>query len=252
MQLKQLELAGFKSFAKKTTIDFTPGVTAVVGPNGSGKSNIVDAIRWVLAEQSFRNLRGKKGEDFIFHGSGTRNALPRAHVELTLTNIQNEAALDMEEVVLSREVKRNGDNIYKINSKTVRLMDVEEFLARSKVGSSTFRILSQGMSDLLLTLGPQELRSFIEEAAGLKEFQDKKERSVKKIASTRENVARAQALIAEIEPQLRFLKREVNKFSKREDIAKELKVVAGRLFGWRHAQLVKRENVATIEKKKLK
>jgi len=251
MQLKSLELSGFKSFAKKTRVDFMPGVTAVVGPNGSGKSNIVDALRWVLAEQALKNLRGKKGEDFIFHGSSARSSLPRAKVELTLANSQGESFFDAEEIVISREVTRKGDNSYKINGRAVRLMDVEDFLSRSKVGSSSFRILSQGMSDLLLTLGPQELRTYIEEAAGLKEFQDSKERSQKKMELTRDNIVKVEAMLGEIEPQLSFLKREVGKYAKRADIEAELKKEALSYFSLKHSELVRREREAHDEKKRL-
>ncbi len=252
MQLKSLELSGFKSFAKRTTVDFTAGVTAIVGPNGSGKSNIVDAIRWVLAEQSFKNLRGKKGEDLIFHGSSHRNALPRARVELTLVNAAGEAAFDAAEVSLAREVKKGGDNTYTINGKSVRLMDLEEFLSRSRVGSGSFRILSQGMSDMLLRLGPGELRSYVEEAAGLKEFQDKKERSHKKIEDAKANLARVGTLLAEITPQLTVLRREVGKFEKKGQVEAALKEVAVALFGYRLGELAKRERVAADDTKRLR
>jgi chromosome segregation protein len=251
MQLKQLEIAGFKSFSKKTVIDFVPGITAIVGPNGSGKSNVVDAIRWVLAEQSFKNLRGRKGDDLIFHGSTARSAMARARVELTLVNSHNEAALELSEVALSREVKKGGDNTYRINERSVRLLDFEEFLSRSGVGASTFRILSQGMSDILLTLGPREFRLFIEEAAGLKEFQDKKNRSLSKLDYTRENLSRVEAVIAEIAPQLRFLKKGAQKFVQRAEIEEECRDRGRNLFGYRFKKLEERGEKAAEEKKKV-
>ena len=148
------------------------------------------------------------------------------------------------------EVRRGGESRYSINGKQVRLLDLEEFLARSRVGASSFRILSQGMSDMLIKLGPQELRSFVEEAAGLKEFQDKKQRSLKKIEHTRDNLERVRELLAEIAPQLRFLKREAGKIARREEIEKELKEKAAALFGFRAQKLAEREKRVAEKRKK--
>jgi len=247
MQLKSLELIGFKSFAKKTVIDFVPGVTAIVGPNGSGKSNVVDAIRWVLAEQSFKTLRGRKGEDLIFHGSGIRTAMARAHVALTLINT-GEAAIDTAEVVLAREVTKAGESSYFLNGRAVRLSDLEAYLASSAVGSGSFRILSQGMSDMLIGLGPQELRLYIEEAAGLKEFQDKKRRSLKKLERATMHLGEVALLRAELAPQLKLLRREARRISERQTTEDRLRELARTLYGARLSRLIRDERRVVVKK----
>ena len=249
MLLKHLELQGFKSFAKKTVLDFPSGITAIVGPNGSGKSNIVDAIRWVLAEQSFKSLRSKKGEDVIFHGSTKRNALSQAKVSLKLETDASKSSLDLNEIVIARQVDRNGQSNYFLNDRKVRLLDLDAFLASSKIGGSSFRVLSQGMSDMLITLGPKEFREFIEDAAGVKEFQDKKYRSLLKLRNTRQNLDKVSALLAELTPRLRFLKKEHNKFSKRHETEENLKDVAKKLFGNRYFVLVTKQNKIAEKKK---
>lgn len=252
MYLKQLELVGFKSFAKKTTLDFPEGITAIVGPNGSGKSNIADAVRWVLAERSFKNLRSQKGEDLIFYGSSARQALARASVAMTFDLGANPPPVDLAEVVLGREVEKNGDNIYRLNDRRVRLLDLEEFLARSRIGaSSDFRVLSQGLSDMLLTLGPQEFREFIEEAAGVKEYQDKKYNAALKLRNTQENLKQVGAILAELSPRLKVLKREKDKLAKKEVYLAELKEVSRQLFGTRHHVMLAAENNLAEKKRTL-
>lgn len=247
MFLKKLELHGFKSFAKRTVLDFPQGITVVAGPNGAGKSNIVDALRWVLAEQSLKNLRSKKGEELIFHGSQGRSALSHAAVQLAFEETQfplgNRVSnsnksdplvhfKDLTEVVISRAVSRDGSNSYWLNNRRVRLLDLEEFLAQSAIGSSdSFRILSQGMSDKLLTLSPQEFRSFIEEAAGVKEFQDKKYQAVLKLKNTQENLDRVALILAELKPKLKILKREQDRLAKKEADQAQLKELAAQVLG---------------------
>lgn len=249
MYLKQLELVGFKSFAKKTTLDFPEGITAIVGPNGVGKSNLVDAIRWVLAEQSLKNLRGKKGEDLIFHGSTARSALSRARVSLKLGRVGDVVPLDVDEVMIERVVSKRGENDYSLNDKKVRLMDLTTFLSASGIGSSSFRVLSQGMSDMLITLGPQEFREFIEDAAGVKEFQDKRHYSLLKLRSTRENLEKVSALLTELTPRLNFLKREVSKLDRREQIERALRETVQKLFAVRYHRLSKVETDLAKKKK---
>lgn len=233
MNLKQLELLGFKSFAKRTTLDFPSGITAIVGPNGSGKSNIADAVRWILAEKAFKNLRGKKGEDLIFHGSTARHALSRAHVTLTLNG--------SEEVIVERAVARSGEGVYRLNNRSVRLQDLEAFFARSGIGSSSFRVLSQGMSDLLITLGPEEFREFIEDAAGVREYQEKRHRSLLKLNTARENLNRVSVLLAELNPRLKFLEREYKKLTRKDALKTELAETARQFFGTRYQRLLKEE-----------
>ncbi len=249
MYLKQLELLGFKSFAKKTTLDFPRGVTVIIGPNGVGKSNLVDAVRWAMAEQSLKTLRGKKGEDLIFHGSSDRSTLSRARVSLTLAKVGDVVPLDLDEVVIERVLTKSGESDYFLNGKKVRLMDLETFLSASGVGSGSFRVLSQGMSDMLITLGPQEFREFIEDAAGVREFQDKRHRSLLKLRATAENLEKVSALLAELAPRLRFLKREVSKLNRKERVERSLRETAQKLFSVRYHRIIKKENEFAQKKK---
>src|SRR3989338_8723582 len=150
MRLTALELTGFKSFAKKTKLLFEAQITAVVGPNGSGKSNIAEACRWVLGEQSLKSLRGRRGEDFIWNGSGAGRA-NRAGVSVTFDNHDHKFPLDYDEVTIGREVERDGTNIYKINRSLVRLRDVANLLNAVSIGASGYHIMSQGEADRLLS-----------------------------------------------------------------------------------------------------
>jgi chromosome segregation protein len=229
MYLKKLEISGFKSFANKTTLDFSYSqngakvVTAVVGPNGSGKSNIADAIRWAMGEQSMKNLRGKKSEDVIFSGSGKKARLGSAQVTLLLDNADKKIPIEFDEVFIARKVFRSGEGEYSINGSRVRLQDVIDLLAKAGIGKESYTIVNQGMADAVLSATPLERRSIIEEAAGVKQYQIKKERAIRKLDSTRENLGRAKELAEEIKPHLRMLKRQAEKTLASKDIAGKLK-----------------------------
>jgi len=262
MFLKKLELHGFKSFAKKTTLDFPKGITVIAGPNGSGKSNIVDAVRWALAEQSVKNLRGKKGEDLIFYGSGSRHALVQASVAMAFDMDEDTKGnpsfpkgyplLEFSEAVLERVVAKGGENNYLLNGRRVRLSDFEEFLAKSRIGDSSFRVLSQGLSDKLLNLSPREFRGFVEEAAGVKEYQDKKYQARQRLKSTQDNLARVSAIVAELSPQLKNLKREKEKLLKKEAYLAELKDLSQNLFGSRYQVILTQEKKLSEKSRALK
>ena len=238
MYLKKLEISGFKSFANKTALDFsfspngTPIVTAIVGPNGSGKSNIADSIRWAMGEQSMKNLRGKKSEDIIFAGSGKKARLGSAQVTLIFDNSDKRIPLDFSEVSLSRKIFRSGESEYLVNGSKVRLQDVIDILAKAGIGKESYAIVNQGMADAVLTATPVERRSMIEEAAGVKQYQIKKERSIRKLDSTRENMERAKDLAEEIKPHLRMLKRQAEKTVQGEEISGKLKEKQIRLYSW--------------------
>ncbi|MBI4120192.1 MAG: AAA family ATPase [Parcubacteria group bacterium] len=251
MHLKRLELSGFKSFPKKTTLDLPRGITVIAGPNGSGKSNIVDAIRWALAEQSFKNLRSRKGEDLIFFGSSSRGSLARASVAMVFERAGN-SNVDMEEMELMREVDRSGENGYWLNNRRVRLADLESFLAKSGIGGSSFRVLSQGMSDRFLNLSPEEFRAFVEEAAGVKDFQDKKHSAVLKIKNTEDNLGRVEGILAELEPQLKLLKRERERLSKKEEYGQELKSLSRQYFGSKYHAMLAAERKLEEKRRDLK
>lgn len=222
MRLKKLELSGFKSFAQKTTLEFPAGISAIVGPNGSGKSNVVDALRWVLGEQSFKQLRSKAGADLIWAGSEKKPAQGKAHVTLHFDNSDNFFPLDFSEVVIGRKVFKDGVNEYYLNESQVRLKDVAELLARSRLGLRGHTIINQGSADSILRASPEDRRGILEEALGLKEFQLKKAEAETKLSETRSNLEKARALVGEIAPHLRLLKRQAEKFDRREELAASL------------------------------
>ena len=202
MILKKLDIAGFKSFAGKVTIDFMPGVTAVVGPNGSGKSNITEAIRWVLGEQSAKNLRGGKMEDVIFSGSDSRRRLNEADVTITLDNRDGALPLDYSEVSITRRVNRNGDSGFFINKQSCRLKDIIELFMDSGLGRGAFSIIGQGRVDEILNSRPEERRSIFEEAAGVLKYKTRKKQAELKLAETEENVSRVQDILYELEQRV--------------------------------------------------
>ena len=252
MHLKKLELSGFKSFAKKTSLDFPHGITVIAGPNGSGKSNVVDAIRWALAEQGLKNLRGKKGEDLIFYGSQLRGSLARASVAMHFDMDRENNPLGFSETVIAREVDKSGENTYLLNGRRVRLTDFEGFLAQSRVGDSSFRIISQGMSDKLLNLSPKEFRAFVEEAAGVKEYQDKKYQASLRLKNTRENLDKVGVILVELKPQLKILKKEKDKLEKKETYLGELKECAQEFFGLKHREILNWGNKLAEKRKNIK
>lgn len=223
MYLEKLEILGFKSFAHKVTLKFLPGITCVVGPNGSGKSNVSDAVRWVLGEQSMKMLRGKKSEDVIFAGSTKLSRLGFAQVSLHLNNEDKKAPIDYSEVVITRRLYRNGESEYLLNKVKVRLQDILLFLAKSNFGQQSYSIISQGMIDSILKATPLERKEFFDEAAGIRQYQIKKEQTLSKLAATRENLNRAEIMVAEIDPRLKSLTRQIKKLERREELEKSLK-----------------------------
>ncbi|PIV83641.1 MAG: hypothetical protein COW51_03705 [Candidatus Moranbacteria bacterium CG17_big_fil_post_rev_8_21_14_2_50_44_12] len=243
MYLKRIELSGFKSFATKTVLDFLPscslakngkkcGITAIVGPNGSGKSNIADAVRWTMGEQSLKNIRGKKSEDVIFAGSGKKSQLGSAKVSLFLDNSDKRIPIEFEEVIITRKVYRSGEGEYYVNKSRVRLIDIIDLLAKAGVGQRSYCIINQGMADAVLNATPVERRIILEEAAGVKPYQLKKERSIRKLESTRQNLARVADLVKEISPHLRVLKRQSEKAKKGKDVVRELRQKQEEFFGF--------------------
>ena len=221
MYLKSLELNGFKSFAKKSELEFSTAVTGIVGPNGSGKSNTAEAFRFVLGEQSLKSMRGKRGEDLIFNGSTSIARANRASVKITLDNTKKQFPIDFDEVTIERVVYRDGTNEYLLNNSRTRLKDVQELLASANIGSTGHHIISQGEADRILTSSPKERREMIEDALGLKVFQYKKAESERKLIKTTENIAQVESLRREVGPHLRFLERQVKKIEKSLEV-KEL------------------------------
>lgn len=252
--LKSLELSGFKSFAKKSELEFSAPITSIVGPNGSGKSNIAESIRFVLGEQSLKSLRGKKGEDMIFNGSKAIPAMNRAHVSITFDNskrmfslegeLSGDINLNFDKITITREVYRDGTNKYLINGSQVRLRDVIELLASVNIGASGHHIISQGEADRILNANIIERRTMIEEALGLKIYQWKISDGEKKLERTRENTEKAESLRREIAPHIKFLKKQVEKVEKAEELRVELSSL--------YAEYLKREEFyLTREKEKI-
>jgi chromosome segregation protein len=225
MRLKRIRLSGFKSFAKPTTLEFPYGISAIVGPNGSGKSNIAEAIAWVLGEQSLKSLRGKRGEDLIFNGS--LNLLKTSKALVTLVFETDERA---DEITISRAVYRDGTNEYFINDAKSRLKDNIEFLSKLGIGSAKHHIIAQGEADKILSVSLKERREMIEDALGLRIYALKRTESERKLLATKENIDRVRSLRREIQPHLRFLRKQVEKAEKILELKKRLGVLYSSYF----------------------
>ncbi len=224
MYLKSLEISGFKSFAKKAALNFTSPISSIVGPNGSGKSNVAEAFRFVLGEQSIKSMRGKRGEDLIFNGGGNDGSrVNRASVKVVFDNSKRMLNVDFEEVSLERVVHRDNSNEYFVNGSPVRLKDIVELLAHAHIGASGHHIISQGEADRILNANIRERREMIEDALGLKIYQYKKTESQRKLEKTEENMKSVESLRREIAPHLKFLKKQVEKVEKVQQLREELR-----------------------------
>ncbi len=212
--LKALELAGFKSFADRTRFEFGPGITVVVGPNGSGKSNIVDAVKWVLGEQSVKSLRGKEMADVIFNGSASRRGLGSAEVTLTLDNSTGFLNFPAPEVRLTRRVYRSGEGEYLINGQPCRRKDIRDLLAGTGIGTNTYSIIEQGKVDHLLQASPQQRRLVFEEAAGISRFRTKKIESQRRLERIEQNLVRLKDIVDEVGTRLRTVRQQAGKAEK--------------------------------------
>ncbi len=206
MLLKKLTATGFKSFADKTEFEFGRGITSIVGPNGCGKSNVVDAIKWVLGEQSAKSLRGKQMLDVIFNGSGTRKAAAMAQVDLTFDNSDGTLSVDQTEVVVSRRLYRSGESEYLLNKQSCRLKDVRELFLDTGIGIDAYSVIEQGKVDLLLQANPLERRQIFEEAAGISKYKVRKREAQRKLERVNQNLLRVQDIIEELEKRLRSVK----------------------------------------------
>src|SRR5271169_2222073 len=209
--LKRLELAGFKSFADKTQFDFPAGVTGIIGPNGSGKSNVVDAVRWVLGEQSAKSLRGGEMADVIFNGSASRRSLGLAEVTMTFDNSRRALATESEEVQITRRVYRSGEGEYLINQQICRLKDIKDLFLGSGAGNDAYCIIAQGKVDVLLQASTRDRRTIFEEAAGISRFKAKKLETLRKLERVDQNLQRVRDIIDKVEKQLRTVKLQASK-----------------------------------------
>ncbi|MBI2594987.1 MAG: AAA family ATPase, partial [Candidatus Colwellbacteria bacterium] len=252
MLLNRLELQGFKSFPDKISLDLGHRITAVVGPNGSGKSNITDSVRWLLGERDARHLRGGKGEDLIFAGTEKRPRMGLAQATIYFNNSSGFFPYDFKEVAISRRVSRDGESQFFINKAEVRLKDLIDLLAKAKLGARGLTIINQGENDIFIKANPLERRAVIEEILGLKEYQLKKSDAAKKLESTVINLEKARALIEELRPLLRSLKRQVARYEGREVIAGELKQLENSFYGGRLHRLLEELKDSEGKERKLK
>ena len=222
MYLKSIELQGFKSFAKKTSLDFRDGITGIVGPNGSGKSNIADALRWVLGEQKVKQLRSSKMEDVIFAGTENRSPLSYAYVSITFDNTDKTLAVDFPEVVIARRVYRSGESDYLLNGSYVRLKDVRELFYDTGIGKEGYSIIGQGQIDKILQVKSESRRELFDEACGIVKYKKRKAIALKKLENERLNLERVKDITSELEKRLGPLKRQsetANSFIKyKEDL----------------------------------
>ncbi len=225
MRLKSIELSGFKSFARKTALEFSSAITAIVGPNGSGKSNIAESFRFVLGEQSMKSMRGRRGEDMIWNGSGAVPRGGRASVKLVFDNSDRALNLDFDEVAIERVVHRDGQNDYLLNGSLVRLRDINELLSQANIGASGHHIISQGEADRILSSSSRERREMLEDALGLTAYLYKREEAQRKLEKTGENMREVTALRRELAPHLKFLAGQVRKIEQAQALRDELAVL---------------------------
>ena len=229
MKLKSLRLFGFKTFAEQTALTFEPGITALVGPNGSGKSNLVDAIRWVLGEQSTKSLRSSKLEDVIFAGNERRKPLGMAEVVLTFDNAEGALKIDASEVQITRRAYRAGESEFFINRQSVRLRDVVELLMGTGLGPGSYAIVSQGQIDAILAAKPVDRRGLFEETAGINKFLARKNESLRRLEATETNGIRVNDLLQEIAarvPELETQARRARRFRKASARLRDLEILS--------------------------
>ena len=238
LRLKSLELQGYKTFASKSTFEFASGITAIVGPNGSGKSNIADALRWVLGEQSYVLLRGKKTEDMIFNGSEHRARGSMASAHILFDNTEGWLPVDYTEVGMTRRAYRDGHNDYLLNDQQVRLRDLNELLSASGLADRTYTIMGQGLVDASLALKAEDRRKLFEEAAGVGLYRIRREEALKRLENTKRNLERVLDIMSELEPRLRSLERQSKRALDYLRAQADLKIILLDWYGyhWHKAQ----------------
>src|SRR2546421_12539692 len=218
-------MLGFKSFAIKTSLEFSTGITAVVGPNGAGKSNVADAMRWVLGEQSMRQLRGKRSDDIIFAGGHGKAALGLAEVSLTLDNSTGWVPSEYSEITVTRRSYRSGENEYLINKQKVRLKDVVLLLAQARIGHDSYTVVGQGLIDAALSLRAEERRGLFEDAAGIRPFQVQRVDAENRLRQTEQNLDRLRDIVSEIAPRLEPLAEQARRAVEFRQLNNELQEV---------------------------
>lgn len=241
MKLKRIELQGFKSFVDRTVLDFDTGITAILGPNGCGKSNIVDAVRWVLGEQSAKNLRGDKMDDVIFKGTTKRRPVGLAEVTLTFSNDAGRLPIDYEEVAIKRRVTRDGTSDYFLNGTLCRLKDLRDLLWDSGVNNTSYSIIEESMIKQILNDNNQELRRLLEEGSGITKYKARRKETQRKLERTTQDLLRLDDIIAEIDREVRSLQRQVGKARRYQRLFNEIRALDIGLAKRRRAELDQRE-----------
>ena len=234
MFLKRLEINGFKSFAGKTVFNFSDaGIVCIVGPNGSGKSNIIDAIRWLIGEREAKALRGEKIEDLIFAGTPKKPRQSLAKVNLVFDNSTGTLPVDFKEVIISRSINRGGVSQYFINDSEVRLKDIIDFFSKIRLGTRGLSVIGQGEGDIFVKASPWERMMMVQEILGLKEYHLKKNEAERKLKNTKINLEKVAAMVGEVAPRLRTLKKQTVRWAKRFEIEQELESLEENFFAFK-------------------
>jgi chromosome segregation protein len=252
MYFKRLEIAGFKSFMNRTRLKFEPGVTAVVGPNGCGKSNIVDAIKWVLGEQSSKSMRSTSMQDVIFNGTEKHDPVNLAEVSLTLSNEDRALPVDYDEVTITRRVYRSGESEYILNKTPVRLMDIRNLLMGTGIGTSSYSVVEQGRMDMILSSKPEDRRYVFEEASGITRYKAQKREALLKLEKTRDNLLRVNDIVREVERQISSIERKARKAERYKARFDELKDLEVKLSVKKYRELSTDDSSLAAENKKIK
>src|SRR5271163_4513284 len=225
MYLKSLHVVGFKSFADRTTLEFHPGITAIVGPNGCGKSNVLDAVRWVLGEQSAKALRGGEMKDVIFSGTEARPPLGMAEVSLTFGDCEKDLGTAYNEVTITRRVFRDGASEYELNKTPCRLRDIHSMFMDTGIGRSAYSIMEQGKIDLILSSRPEDRRAIFEEAAGITKYKAQKKEALRKLEYTDANLVRLADIMKEVKRQIGSLQRQAGKARRYKTLFDDLRTL---------------------------
>ena len=223
MELSELNIVGFKSFAKKINVLLNPGITAIVGPNGCGKSNIVDSIRWVMGEQRSGVLRSERMENVIFAGSASAKPVGMAEVSLRIQNTKNILPVEYSEVVVTRRLFRSGESQYFINGNQCRLKDITSLFMDTGMGAQTYSVIELPQVEKLLNGKPEERRVIFEEAAGITKYKLRRKATFRKLEATEKDLIRVEDIMSEVEKSVRSLKRQVNKAQRYQKVSTELK-----------------------------